>query len=56
MSLGPDLQISYYNLTIILQQCQIYRRLTTDVQFTKHLTKEGRLFLGTIHLHNHEII
>ena len=27
---------------------QSYDRLTTDVQFTKYLTKNARLFLGTI--------
>jgi len=45
----PDLQN-------ILRQCQSYDRLTIDVSSTKHLTKEARLFLGTIHLQNRKIV
>ena len=37
-------------LTTVLRQCQSYSRLTTDIWFTKHVTKDAKLFLGMIHL------
>ena len=43
-------------LTIILRQCQSYDRLTTDVRFTKLLTEDAMIFLGTIHLRNRKIV
>jgi len=55
-SRGPSYKISYDSLTIILRQCQSYDRLTIDVSFTKHLTKNARLFSGTIHLQNRKIV
>jgi len=33
-----------------------FDRLTTDVQFAKYLTKNARLFLGTIHLQNRKVV
>ena len=33
-----------------------YDRLTMDVSFTKHLTKNARIFLSMIHLQNHKIV
>ena len=47
----PDLQnilrLSYDNAKV-----QSYDRLTIDVSFRKHLTKDARLFSGTVHLQN----
>jgi len=54
---GPIYKISHDNLTIILRHyCQSYDQLTTDVYFTKHLTKNARFFLGTIHSQNCKVV
>jgi len=53
---GPIYKISYDNLTIILRSCQSYDQLTTDVLFTKHLTMNGKLFMGKIHVQNRNIV
>jgi len=37
-------------LTTNLRWCRSYKRLPTDIFFTKHLTKDAWLFLSTIHL------
>jgi len=36
--------------------CQSYDRLTTNVSFTKHLTKDAKLFSATIRLQNRKIV
>jgi len=46
--LGPDLQN-------ILRQSYDNAIVTTKDQITKHLTKNARLFLGTIHLQHRKI-
>ena len=45
--------IFYDYLTIMTK---LYHRLTIDVSFTEHLTKDARLFSGTIHLQNRKIV
>jgi len=51
----PGVRFTKY-LTIILRYCQSYDRLTTDVGFATHLSKNAGFFLGTIPLQNHEIV
>jgi len=52
----PIYKISYDNLMIILRKCRSCGRLKTDVWFAKKLTKNARLFSGTIHMKNHKIV
>ena len=47
-ALGNYLVCHPLNPALVLRQCQSYDRLTMNVQFTKHITKDARLI--TIHL------
>jgi len=52
----PDILCSCHAMHAIDKLAVLWTTVTTRVRFSKHLTNGTRLFLGTIHLQNREII
>ena len=52
---APGARFTKY-LTTILQSCQSYDQLMTDVKLSKHLTLNRKLFTGKVHAPNRNIV